>query len=243
MEEAAGQWLQPARLPFPDSEPAGADCASASAGPAEDILPAPDTLSEVESGPALRERLELPLAPSLERRRLQLYLLQILIDGAMIAAAFAVTGLLYFGDPFANAAMLQAQLLLPLYWTAAIGLRTYSVAALTRLRFGQSRALLALLAAAMFALVTLFFAKASVAFSRATFALGLGASAVLLAQSRVWFRRIVTARVGATAANMLVLNDGGQAIRVPHAFHVDARRHKLAPNLHDPHMLVAREER
>ena len=42
--------------------------------------------------------LQLPLAPSLERRRLQIYLLLLLTDGLAVFAGFAFAAFLYFGQ-------------------------------------------------------------------------------------------------------------------------------------------------
>lgn len=42
--------------------------------------------------------LQLPLAPSLERRRLQIYLILLLTDGLAIFAGFAFAAFLYFGQ-------------------------------------------------------------------------------------------------------------------------------------------------
>lgn len=187
--------------------------------------------------PAPERRLVLPLAPALERRRLQIYLLELVVDGLLIFLSFAAAGYLYLGQALSPAAIRQAELVLPLYWTAALVQGTYSVRSLVNLRYSQWRAVVALLAASLMMLIILFFARMSVSFSRVTFALGLGFSAALLIQARSWFRSAVRARVGTTAENVLVIDDGGEAVRIPHAFHVDARQHKLAPDLHDPHML------
>ena len=60
------------------------------------------------------------LAPSLERRRLRIYLALVVLDIALILAGFNLVGLLYLDYRPFQFALLQAQLLLPLYLTLAI---------------------------------------------------------------------------------------------------------------------------
>lgn len=190
-----------------------------------------------QPAPAQRRQLILPLAPPLEQRRLRLYLIMILFDGLALALSFAAIGYIYLGDALAPMTMRQAALLVPLYWTASLSLRTYSSPALVNLHFSQARAVLALLAALTVTLGVLFFVKASGNFSRVTLAMGAVLSMVALCGVRSWLKDFVVSFVGVRAENVLVLDDGGQSVRVPHAYHIDCREHHLAPDLGDPHML------
>lgn len=58
-------------------------------------------------------------APSFERRRLRLYMLQMAIDMATIIGGFVLAGGLYLGKWPAPLALIEAQVLLPLFLTIA----------------------------------------------------------------------------------------------------------------------------
>ena len=61
-----------------------------------------------------------PLARSLERLRLQLYLGQMVIDAIVVIGSFMLAGLIYELDPLRRAFILPAQLLLPIFLTIAL---------------------------------------------------------------------------------------------------------------------------
>ncbi|MET0180501.1 MAG: sugar transferase [Novosphingobium sp.] len=181
--------------------------------------------------------MQLPLAPPLERRRLQVSLALVVVDAAAILAAFAGAGYLYLGrwlDPWV---MLQAQLLLPIYWTVAIGNRAYSAQAALDVRIGGVRAVVALLAASALILFLGYFLKTSQNFSR----VGSGLSVVFSIATLLTVRDLLTGpvawRCGPTALNQLVINDGGRRIDPPHTYAIDAREHGLSPDIGDPHAL------
>ena len=71
------------------------------------------------------------LAPSLERRRLRVYLLQMLIDIALLIGTCALVAFVYAGKGVVLPALLPAQLLLPLFLTIAWHNGTYSLHSLT----------------------------------------------------------------------------------------------------------------
>jgi lipopolysaccharide/colanic/teichoic acid biosynthesis glycosyltransferase len=50
-------------------------------------------------------------------------------------------------------------------------------------------------------------------------------------------RPLIKARCGEAGINILLIDDGGAPLQVPHAHHIDAREHHLAPDLSDPHMM------
>jgi exopolysaccharide biosynthesis polyprenyl glycosylphosphotransferase len=191
---------------------------------------------ELAPAPATR-RVVLPLAPSLERRRLQVYLVLLLGDAAAIIAGSMLGGFIYLGDFFDPAAVRQAQLLIPIYWTVAINLKAYSLDAIVSPRFSAYRALGSLAIAAIGVIFIAFFTKSSADFSRVAFVMGVTAAFVLLGWLRSITRGFVHWRCGATGINTLVIDDRGDPVRLPHAFHVDAYEHGLSPDLSDPHML------
>jgi len=190
------------------------------------------------SGPSSGARqLKLPLAPSLERRRLQSHLLLIALDCLAVAGSFVFVEYLYFGEISSAASDQQWMFILPLYLTAAMSAKTYSIEALTSLRYSQNRALLALLGAFTLMLFVAFFAKSSAQFSRISVGMGIVVAGVLLLWLRACVQPLIRMRCGLTAENVLIFDDGGVPVRIPHAWHIDTREHRLVPNRNDPHML------
>ncbi|MFY7836446.1 MAG: sugar transferase [Novosphingobium sp.] len=184
-----------------------------------------------------RRRVTLPLAPSLEQRRLQLYAVFLLLDALAIFGGLGTASWLYLGDFFERDSLLHTQVMIPLYWTIALSLQVYSLTALRRINFARGRAMVSLVGAEAVLLFVGFATKSTDDFSRVSAMLGLALSMVLL----VWLRSLVCplirARCGEAATNTLLIDDGGAALRVAHAFHIDAREHHLAPDLGDPHMM------
>lgn len=190
----------------------------------------------VDSASAKRQ-LKLPLAPSLERRRLQAYLLLLLLDGLVIVASLLTVSVLYIGRADDPQTLQQINLYVPLYWTAALMTRTYSLQALTSLRFSQARSLIAIMLALTLTIFVAFFTKSSEQFSRVSTIVGLAVIAGGLAWVRAVVQPMIRSGCGPTAQNVLVIDDGGMPVRVPHAWHIDTREHRLRPDRSDPHML------
>ena len=201
-----------------------------------DTLAALGRQAGVESS-AARRQLKLPLAPSLERRRLQAYLIFLLLDGAVIVGSLLAVSLLYFGRADDPQTLQQINLYLPLYWTAALMTRTYSIDSLISLKFSQVRAVTAILIALTLTIFVAFFSKSSEQFSRVSTIASITVTAAALAWVRAVAQPLVRLRCGAIAQNVLVIDDGGIPIRIPHAWHVDTREHRLRPDRSDPHML------
>ena len=179
----------------------------------------------------------LPAAPSRERRRLRAYLALVLGDAAILHAAFILAGLAYEGVWLEWRALMQAQLLLPLFYTIALYNGTYSMRVLTNWRFGLRQALVALLISAALLNFVAFYTKSNATFSRATFTLGLLFSLCLLALSRrvaVWLvGRLWQGRV----QNRLVLLDGGPEFSLDDGLNLSTREMAITPDTQDPHML------
>jgi polysaccharide biosynthesis protein PslA len=187
--------------------------------------------------PAAKRQLKLPLAPSLEKRRLQAYLLLLLLDGAVITVSLLLVSMLYMGRADEPQTLQQVNLYLPLYWGAALMTRTYSIQSLVSLRFSQARSVLAIVIALTLTIFVAFFTKSSEQFSRVS----IVASLLMIAGGLTWARAVVQPLIrsgcGPTAQNVLVIDDGGIPVRVPHAWHIDTREHRLRPDRADPHML------
>jgi hypothetical protein len=183
------------------------------------------------------QAVRLPLAPSREQRRIQAYLGLVLLDGLMLVAAFVLADFAYTqGRQYAQG-LVVAQLVMPLYWTAAIGFQAYSVSALVSRSFRRQQVTLAVIVAATLLTLVAFALKNSGSFSRVGTTIGFVLAVVLLNLARRAVEPLVQRLVGPTASNVLVIDDGGDPIRVPHAYHVDSREHGLSPDLNDPHML------
>lgn len=184
-----------------------------------------------------RRRVTLPLAPSLEQRRLQLYIALLLVDAMAILTGFGGASWLYFGTFTEETSLLHSQVLVPIYWSIALSLQVYSLTALRRPGFARARALTALMGAETVLLFVGFATRSTDNFSRVSSLLGLVFSILLLLWGRAVVAPLVRARCGEAAINTLLIDDGGDALRVPHAYHIDAREHHLAPDLSDPHMM------
>ena len=181
--------------------------------------------------------LQLPLAPSLERRRLQIYLLLLLTDGLAIFAGFAFAAFLYFGHWTAQVALLEAQLVLPLFWTIAIAQGAYSAGAALDARIGATRVAVAMIGAAAIVVSLAYFLRATEQTSRVISALGTMATIFAMIVTRDLLVRLVRRRIGATGMNLLVILDGGHAVDIPHSHVLDAQHHAIVPSPDDPHAL------
>lgn len=183
------------------------------------------------------QRVRLPLAPSLERRRMQAYIGCLLFDGLAILGSFMLAAWVFHGAPLAPDAMLAAQLLIPFYWSLALALQVYSLAGLISPGFASRRAVLSLLGAATAILIVAFLTKSTAVYSRAAISTGLLLAALAILGCKYVLRPLIVRHCGSTALNVLVIDDGGEALRVSHAYHIDAREHGLVADLDDPHML------
>lgn len=177
------------------------------------------------------QRVSLPLAPSLERRRVQAYLALMAVDAVAIFLGFAFAAWLYYAHVAAPDTVLASQLLLPFYWGLALVFQVYSLTGLVSAAFSRRRAMLALVGGATAILVVAFFTKSSETYSRLAVGLGILLSGVFIVYLRSVMHPLIKQHCGVTGINKLVIDDGGEALRVPHAFHIDAREHGLTPDL------------
>ena len=177
------------------------------------------------------------LAPSLERRRLRLYLLQMVIDIALLLGVSALVAVLYPGTRNLGNALLGVQLMLPLFLTIAWHNGTYSLPSLTDWRTSSLDMTAAVLIAAALLNFFAFFAKMNENFSRVVFVVGLVLAVVTMVASRFAMTRWVRRQWGPSPVNRLVIDAGGPPMRIPHAYRIDAAAHGLVPSLEDPHAL------
>ncbi|MFC3098003.1 sugar transferase [Alteraurantiacibacter palmitatis] len=174
------------------------------------------------------------LALSLERRRLQLYMMLLLADVVVLLGSFALVIGLYSPVQFRNEEMLPAYLILPLFQTIAFYNATYSLDGLTNWRMAAGRALAALAISALMFNFFAFFAKANAEFSRVVVIAGLGITAVGIVLLRYAVARYVTSQWGPSATNRLFIDAGGPAVTIPDLYRVNAAEHGLRPDLDDP---------
>ena len=189
-------------------------------------------------GRVFREsELQFAARPSLEKRRLRAYIAMLAMDFVAILAGFALAGWGYHGVMFEWRAMMQAQLLLPIFYTIALYNRTYCAQALTNWRFAVGKGLAALLISAVLLNFVAFYLKSNAVFSRVTFTLGLLISLIIIAGFRKLLARMVARYWGGQVQNGIVLQDGGPEFLLSGAVQISASAAGVDPDLQDPHML------
>lgn len=175
--------------------------------------------------------------PSLEKRRLRAYLALMLGDLVLLHAGFVFAGLIYQGVWMEWRALMQAQLLLPLFYTIALYNSTYSATMLGDVRLAVRKVAASLVISAALLNFVAFYTKSNATFSRGSFTIGLITSFILMAI----FRQVVVwaiARLwGGRVRNVLVIQDGGPPIAIEQADVVVAAQAGLAPVRDDPFML------
>jgi lipopolysaccharide/colanic/teichoic acid biosynthesis glycosyltransferase len=187
---------------------------------------------------ASQGRDELLIAPSLERRRLQCHLVQIVADIAAVVIGFALFGYIYIGPEGLSRALLGSQLLLPVFLTVALYNGAYSIGSLRSVAMGIARAELALAMSAAAVLLFAFLTKTSAELSRANYTGGLLLSGFMLAWTRMQMRAFVAWRCGANVTNELIVDDGGPHVALPGSIRIAASEFNLKPDLNDPHALA-----
>ena len=178
-----------------------------------------------------------PLAPSLERLRLQSYVLVALCDLAIIMVSFMISGFLRQDNFLLPSAMRQAMLLMPMFAVLALFNGTYSAQALTHAGFAVSRVISAMMLATGLLLFVTFYAKISEDFSRIAFTVGTALSIVLMSIVRIAMVRYVRRNWGPGAQNVLVIDDGGPIISEPSSYQVSVGADMLDVGFDDPRTL------
>jgi exopolysaccharide biosynthesis polyprenyl glycosylphosphotransferase len=177
------------------------------------------------------------LAPSLERKRLRLYLVQMLADIAVLFGSFYAAGQLYaLGQP-PGPPLFAAQLLLPMFLTLALHNGTYSLGSLTDWRSAAGKMASAMLIGAALLNFLAFFVKLNAFFSRVVFVAGMGLAIMLMMLTRFALAQWARRQWGPSSLNVLQIDAGGPPLQIPFAYRVDAEEHGLQPVLDDPHAL------
>ncbi len=185
---------------------------------------------------AVQSHAEIRPAPSLERRRLRAYIAMLVIDLGLILLGFALAGFAYTGRWWEARAMMQAQLLLPIFYTIAFYNAAYSTRALERWRFASRQALIALVIGAALLNFIAFYMKTNANFSRVTFTLGLALSGVMIIATRKLLSSFLRNLWGGKVRNELIINDGGPTFWLPGAQTLSTEETGLSAERHDPFM-------
>jgi lipopolysaccharide/colanic/teichoic acid biosynthesis glycosyltransferase len=180
---------------------------------------------------------EIVVAPSLERRRLQCYFALMFGDVLSIFAGFGLAGHLLSGALGRSDALIQGQILTPIFVIIALYNGSYSITALRDTWIGIFRSYAALLISVAAVVFIAFLAKASSDFSRLGFSSGAICTLLLLGGTRLYMRSFIRWRVGANPYNELVIDDGGPRVDMRGTIRVSASALGLKPNLNDPHAL------
>ena len=189
----------------------------------------------LDAAPA--NRIDHPVAPSLERRRLRAYVMMMLADAIVLHLAFSLAGVIYEGVWWYARNMLAVQVLLPVYFTIALYNESYGGKALDSWTFAAKRALTALLISVALLNFLAFYTKSNADFSRVSVTLGLAISALAIVLVRRLAELVVEKFWGGRTRNLLVIEDGGPSFSLDDAEHITAQEHSLDPTSHDPFML------
>jgi len=177
------------------------------------------------------------LAPSLERRRLQCYLAQIVVDIGALLLGFVTASFLYSGSANVSADLVIAQLILPIFLNIALYNGSYSIDSIGHVMLGIGRSFVALILSALFVALIAFVTKSGEEFSRVGFFSGTALAAALLGWSRLAMRSFVRWRCGPNVRNELVIDDDGPAVSVPGAIVASAKTLGIRADLGDPGVL------
>lgn len=171
---------------------------------------------------------------SLEKRRLQCYIGIMLADIAAVVWGFAIGGYVLPRDESVAHALLQAQMLIPLFLTVALYNSSYSIRALRDKFSGIILPLQALAVAALGVALLAYLAKTGGDYSRLVFVSGLLVSAIFLVPARLAMYGFVRWSCGNRVENILVVQDGGPPLAIDDAYRVEARAAGFTPVLNDP---------
>ncbi len=160
---------------------------------------------------------------ALEARRIQLYILMIIADAALIAASFFIVDYLYLGDSGFSASRRFAGFVAPVFILVAFYRRLYSIDCLVNLKNNFKTVAYCIALSATLQVLVGFFSKTSDEFSRVVLAGGLVVSgaivclfhAVLISS----FRQMYAGRF----VNALIIDAGGPAIKLPRAHFLSLR--------------------
>lgn len=177
------------------------------------------------------------VAPSLERRRLRLYILLMLVDAALFQGSFAVAAQLYEGRWNDASSMLVSQTIMPVFFTIALYNGSYGVRSLIDWGHAAKQAVTALAISAALLNFVAFYTKSNADFSRGATTLGLLFTIMAIIASRRLVVAGITRLWGGKVTNGLVIDDGGPQFTLDKAAHIPASDYGLDPDSEDPFML------
>lgn len=152
--------------------------------------------------------------PAMESRRVQLYLLMLLADTAVLLGSFLLAGGIYRNHWPNEIAMAMGWAFLPIFLVIAVYQRCYSIRALDEARYAIEQVGVALILSAMLCTVMIFYAKAATEFSRVMLSLALAMAFVGMALFRVAMHMILRRVYGPSVSSVLVVMDGGPEVHI-----------------------------
>ena len=150
----------------------------------------------------------------MESRRVQLYLLMLLADTAVLLGSFLLAGGIYRNHWPNEIAMAMGWAFLPIFLVIAVYQRCYSIRALDEARYAIEQVGVALILSAMLCTVMIFYAKAATEFSRVMLSLALAMAFVGMALFRVAMHMILRRVYGPSVSSVLVVMDGGPEVHI-----------------------------
>lgn len=179
-------------------------------------------------------RLNRPLAPPLERLRLRLCLILMILDGLAILTSFLFAGVIYLWEFPSEIALREATLIAPMFLIFGFHGGFYKSELIFSIRNSFYTCIYSFAVSGMVFVLITFYSKITEEFSRVIFTLGCFLSVMTILALRwlirLWVRRVV----GPSLQNTVIIHAGGPAIHMDHAYHVDATEHNLSPDANDP---------
>ena len=143
--------------------------------------------------------------------RLRLYMFLALVDALCLVGSFMVAGIVRFGDPFREHALVLAQVFVLVYMAAALNTRAYSVTILEAPFRATKRALTALGFATVAILGIAFYLKVSAELSRVTLTVGVAVAALSLTSLRFLIARGAKKAFGGSPYSVIEIHDEAES--------------------------------
>jgi exopolysaccharide biosynthesis polyprenyl glycosylphosphotransferase len=143
--------------------------------------------------------------------RFRLYVFTAIADALCLIGSFMLAGLIRFGDPFSEHALLMANIFVAVYMLAALNVGTYSIALLDKPVRAIRQSLTALGIAALAILGMAFYLKVSADLSRLTLTIGAASAALSLTLTRVATVRLARKAFGRDPFSVVEIHDESAA--------------------------------
>lgn len=175
-----------------------------------------------------------PVTSSLEKRRVVVHLAIFTCDLIMIACAYQLAAFVYLGVLPSDYAATQSTLFIPIFAILAMYNNVYSIRSLTSLSFALSRVVAsAFLAFALLVFATFYMAQTG-DLSRAVMTLGVAFAVFAIAAFRWALHRSLLNRWVPDIDSVLIVRDGGPALKLPKATVLNVGDYGLDVSLDDP---------